>query len=60
MLGRESPQRSLFGAHLSVEHLLPPGSFYEVLYREMDRLISDDDFAACYDLTTGRPRYACS
>jgi transposase len=55
MLGRESPQRSLFGAHLSVEHLLPSGSFYDVLYREIDRLISDDDFAACYDLTTGRP-----
>ncbi len=55
MLGRESPQRSLFGAHLSVEHLLAPGTFYDVLSRESDRLLSDDDFAACYDLTTGRP-----
>jgi transposase len=26
-----------------------------VLYREADRLLSDDDFAVCYDLTTGRP-----
>jgi transposase len=55
MLGRESPQRSLFGAHLSVEHLLSPGSFYEVLYREADQLLRDEDFAACYDPTTGRP-----
>jgi hypothetical protein len=49
MLGRESPQRSLFGAHLSVEHLLTSGSFYEVLYREADRLLSDEDFTVCYD-----------
>jgi hypothetical protein len=53
MLGRESPQRSRFGAHLSVEHLLTLDSFYEVLYRESDRLLADEDFAACYDLTTG-------
>jgi transposase len=26
-----------------------------VLYREADRLLSDEDFAVCYDLTTGRP-----
>lgn len=55
MLGRESRQRSLFGAGLSVEPLLTPGSFYEVLYRDVDRLIRDEDFAACYDNTTGRP-----
>lgn len=55
MLGRESPQRSLFGAYLAVEHLLTPGSFYAVLYRDADRLIRDDDFADCYDTTTGRP-----
>jgi transposase/IS5 family transposase len=55
MLGRESPQRSLFGAALPVERLLTPGSFYEVLYRDVDRLLRDDDFAACYDGALGRP-----
>jgi transposase len=55
MLGRASPQRSLFGAALSVEHLLTPGSFYAVLYRDVDRVLRDDDFADCYDTTTGRP-----
>jgi len=55
MLGREVAQRSLFEAYLTVEHLLPPGSFYDVLVREGRRLLSDDDFADCYDLTNGRP-----
>jgi transposase len=26
-----------------------------VLYHESNSLLADDDFAACYDLTTGRP-----
>ena len=55
MLGRERSQRSLFDAGLSVEHLLTPGSFYEVLYRDVDRLLRDEDFVGCYDNTTGRP-----
>lgn len=55
MLGREDAQRSLFDASLAVEGLLEPGSFYEVLYREGPRLLSDEDFVECYDVTTGRP-----
>ncbi len=55
MLGREVEQHSLFGAHLTVEHLLVRGSFYDVLFREGARLLSDDDFADCYDVTNGRP-----
>ena len=55
MLGRENPQQSLFGASLAVEHLLAPNSFYAVLYRDADRLLRDEDFADCYDTTTGRP-----
>lgn len=55
MLGRESEQRSFFDASLAVEGLLESGSFYETLYREGPRLLSDDDFVECYDVTTGRP-----
>lgn len=55
MLGREREQKSLFDASLAVEDLLEPGSFYEVLYRHGSRLLSDDDFLGCYDVTTGRP-----
>lgn len=55
MLGRESEQRSFYDASLAVEGLLEPGSFYETLYREGPRLLSDDDFVDCYDVTTGRP-----
>ncbi len=55
MLGRESEQKSFFDASLAVEDLLEPGSFYAVLYRHGPRLISDDDFLDCYDVTTGRP-----
>lgn len=55
MLGRESEQRSFFDASVAVEGLLAPGSFYETLYREGPRLLSDEDFVDCYDVTTGRP-----
>jgi len=55
MLGREREQKSFFDASLAVEDLLEPGSFYEVLYRHGSRLLSDDDFLECYDVTTGRP-----
>jgi transposase/IS5 family transposase len=55
MLGHESEQRSFFDASLAVEAMLEPGSFYEVLCREGPRLLSDEDFADCYDVTTGRP-----
>lgn len=55
MLGREDEQRSFFDASLAVEGLLEPGSFYETLYREGPRLLSDEDFVDCYDVTTGRP-----
>jgi len=55
MLGHESEQRSFFDASLAVEEILEPGSFYEVLCREGSRLLSDEDFAECYDVTTGRP-----
>jgi transposase len=55
MLGRESEQRSFFDASLAVEGLLERGSFYEVLSREGPRLLGDEDFVACYDVTTGRP-----
>ena len=55
MLGLESGQRSFFDAGLAVEGLLEAGSFYEVLYRLGPKLLSDEDFADCYDVTTGRP-----
>lgn len=55
MLGREGEQKSFFDASLAVEDLLEPGSFYEVLYRHGPRLLCDDDFVECYDVTTGRP-----
>jgi transposase/IS5 family transposase len=55
MLGLDSGQRSFFDAGLAVEGLLEPGSFYEVLYRLGPRLLSDEDFSDCYDMTTGRP-----
>jgi transposase/IS5 family transposase len=55
MLGLESGQRSFFDAGLAVEGLLEEGSFYEVLYRLGPKLLSDEDFADCYDVTTGRP-----
>jgi len=55
MLGRESEQKSFFDASLAVEGLLERGSFYETLYREGPRLLSDEDFVECYDVTTGRP-----
>lgn len=55
MLGVEDGQRSFFDASLAVEGLLEPGSFYETLYREGPRLLSDEDFVDCYDVTTGRP-----
>ena len=55
MIGRESSQRSFFDAALAVEGLLEPGSFYELLHRLGPRLISDEDFADCFDPTNGRP-----
>lgn len=55
MLGRAEEQRSFFDASLAVEGLLEAGSFYEALYREGRRLLSDEDFEECYDATTGRP-----
>ena len=55
MLGQESKQRSFFDAAFAVEDLLEAGSFYEVLYRLGPKLWTDEDFADCYDVTTGRP-----
>ena len=55
MLGLESEQRSFFDASSAVEGMLDRGSFYEVLCREGPRLLRDEDFASCYDVTTGRP-----
>jgi len=55
MLGREGEQRSFFDAGFAVEGLLEPGSFYEALHRLGARLVTDDDFVDCYDVTTGRP-----
>ena len=55
MLGQESEQRSFFDASSAVEGMLEGGSFYEVLCREGPRLLRDEDFASCYDVTTGRP-----
>lgn len=55
MLGRDTLQKSFFDAGLAIEHLLNPGGFYEALHRLGPRLVSDDDFVDCYDVTTGRP-----
>ena len=55
MLGQDDLQRSFFDAGLAVEDLLKPDDFYGVLYRLGPKLLSDEDFADCYDGTTGRP-----
>lgn len=55
MLGQDDLQRSFFDAGLAVEDLLKPDDFYGVLYRLGPKLLSDGDFADCYDGTTGRP-----
>jgi transposase/IS5 family transposase len=55
MLGREGEQCSFFDAGFAVEGLLEPGTFYDALHRLGPRLVRDDDFVDCYDVTTGRP-----
>jgi hypothetical protein len=54
MLGRRSPQGSLFAATLW-PHAVPAASFYGRLAAVSDVLFRDDDLAARYCPDNGRP-----
>ena len=54
MLGRRSPQRSLFSATLW-PHMVPTDSFYGRLATVSDLLFRDEDLAAMYCPDNGRP-----
>lgn len=54
MLGRRSPQRSLFDV-LGLPHQVPADSFYGRMGAVSDVLFPDDDLAAMYCLDNGRP-----
>src|SRR5215216_6062804 len=54
MLASESRQVGLFDAAELVRPL-PEGSFYALLARHGERIVSDEDFADCYSERQGRP-----
>ena len=54
MLGRRSPQRSLFDV-LGLPHRVPADSFYGRMGAVSDVLFPDEDLAAMYCLDNGRP-----
>jgi hypothetical protein len=54
MLGRRTPQRSLFEAQ-AWPHRVPADSFYARLGAVMEQLFADDDLAAMYCADNGRP-----
>jgi transposase len=54
MLGRRSPQRSLFDV-LGLPHQVPADSFYGRMGAVSDVLFPDDDLAVMYCLDNGRP-----
>ena len=53
MLGLDSGQRSFFDAGLAVEGLLEAERFDQGLHRLGARLLSDEDFADCYNRDDG-------
>src|SRR3954466_5080633 len=54
MLARASGQVGFFDA-AEIARPLPPGSFFALLAKHGDRIVRDEDFAACYSRGMGRP-----
>src|SRR3954464_7746725 len=54
MLATTSGQVGLFDA-AELARPLPPGSFFALLAKHGDRIVRDEDFAACYSRGMGRP-----
>src|SRR5689334_19133054 len=54
MLATRSGQVGMFDAAL-LARPLPEGSFYALLAEHGDRIVCDEDFAACYSAGRGRP-----
>lgn len=55
MIGRRSPQRTLFDVGNVFPLELDPQSFHAQLAQAAPHLFRDEDFAACYHTGTGRP-----
>lgn len=60
MLGKRSPQGSLFACDQRFRDLVGVESFYVYLADHRHKLFSDDDFASLYCLDNGRPSIAPS
>lgn len=60
MLGKRSPQRSLFDVAFLYEDLIPEDSFYGFLGDKREQLFRDEDFEELYCLSNGRPSVAPS
>ena len=60
MLGKRSPQDSLFGCDQSFRDLVGAESFYVYLAEHRHELFRDEDFASLYCLDNGRPSIAPS
>lgn len=60
MLGKQSPQRSLFDVAFLYNDLIPRDSFYGFLGEQRERLFRDEDFKELYCLGNGRPSVAPS
>jgi hypothetical protein len=60
MLGKRSPQGSLFACDQRFRDLVGAESFYVYLADHRHELFSDDDFASLYCLDNGRPSIAPS
>ena len=60
MLGKRSPQRSLFDVSFLYDDLIPRDSFYGFLGEKRDELFRDEDFKELYCLSNGRPSVAPS
>ena len=54
MLAMQSGQVGLFDA-AELARPLPEGSFFALLAEHGDRIVRDEDFAACYSPGRGRP-----
>ena len=59
MLSRACGQVGLFDA-AQVMGPLPEGSFFALLAEHGERIVRDEDFAACYSVGMGRPSIAPS
>lgn len=55
MLSVQDRQVGMFDAAPLCEGLVGEGSFYALLARHGERIVSDADFAACYSQSAGRP-----